>query len=37
VLAFLGVRKVKRIKAPQRTIETSRATVSYLREHAPRG
>jgi cytochrome c biogenesis protein CcdA len=37
VLAFLGVRKVKRVKAPQRTIETSRATVSYLREHAPRG
>lgn len=37
VLALLGVRKVKRVKAPQRTIDSSKETVAYLREHAPRG
>jgi uncharacterized membrane protein YqjE len=36
-LVFLGVRKVKRIKAPERTINTSKETVAYLRDHAPRG
>lgn len=37
MLAFLGVRKVKRVKAPQRTIDSSKETVAFLREHAPRG
>jgi uncharacterized membrane protein YqjE len=37
LLVLIGVRKVKRIKAPERTITTSRETVAYLREHAPRG
>ncbi len=32
-LVFLGVRKVKRVKAPQRTIDTSRDTVAYLKSH----
>ena len=33
-LAFLGFRKVKRVKAPQRTISTSKETVAYLRNHS---
>jgi hypothetical protein len=33
VLVFLGVKKVKRVKAPQRTIATSKDTVSYLKSH----
>lgn len=33
LLALLGVRKVKRIKAPERTIATSKETVAYLRKH----
>jgi uncharacterized membrane protein YqjE len=33
LLAFLGVRKVKRVKAPQRTIDTGRDTVAYLKSH----
>ena len=36
-LAFLGVRRVKRVKAPQRTITTGKETMAYLqrsREHA---
>jgi membrane protein implicated in regulation of membrane protease activity len=37
VLAFIGVRKVKRVKAPQRAIDSGKETVAYLREHAPRG
>lgn len=32
-LVFLGVRKVKRVKAPKRTIDTSRDTVAYLKSH----
>jgi hypothetical protein len=32
-LVFLGIRKIKRVRAPQRTIETSRETVAYLRHH----
>jgi uncharacterized membrane protein YqjE len=32
-LVFLGIRKVKRVKAPQRTIDTSRDTVAYLKSH----
>lgn len=37
LFAVVGVRKVKRIKAPERTITTGKETVAYLREHAPRG
>jgi uncharacterized membrane protein YqjE len=33
VLVLLGVRKVKRVRAPQRTIDTGRDTVSYLKSH----
>lgn len=33
VLVLLGVKKVKRVKAPQRTIETGKDTVAYLRSH----
>ncbi len=29
--AFLGLRKVKRVKAPQRTITTGKQTAAYLR------
>jgi hypothetical protein len=32
-LAFLGYRKVKKVKAPARTISTSKETVAYLRSH----
>lgn len=33
VLVLIGVRKVKRVKAPQRTIETGRETMAYLKSH----
>ena len=33
VLVFLGVKKVKRVKAPQRTIDTGKDTVTYLKSH----
>ena len=33
LLVLLGVRKVKRVKAPQRTIDTGRDTVAYLKSH----
>lgn len=32
-LVFGGIRKVKRVKAPQKTIETTKDTVAYLRHH----
>jgi uncharacterized membrane protein YqjE len=32
-LVFLGIKKVKRVKAPERTIATSRETVAYLKQH----
>lgn len=32
-LAFLGYRKVKKVKAPARTISTSKETVAYLNSH----
>jgi uncharacterized integral membrane protein len=32
LLAFIGVRKVKRVRAPKQTIDTTKATVSALRE-----
>lgn len=35
--AALGVRKVKRVRAPQRTISTSKDTVAYLRANTKRG
>jgi uncharacterized membrane protein YqjE len=31
LLAFLGVRKVKRVKAPERTIATGKDTAAFLR------
>lgn len=31
LLVFLGVKKVKRVKAPQRTIATTKETVDYLK------
>jgi len=36
-LVFLGVKKVKRVKAPERTISTSKDTVAYLKANAKRG
>jgi hypothetical protein len=32
-LVFLGIKKIKRVKAPQQTIDTGRDTVAYLRSH----
>ncbi len=37
LLIFLGVRKVKRVKAPQQTIDTTKATVSALRQASSHG
>lgn len=37
VLVLLGITKVKRVRAPQRTIETSRDTVAYLKAAAGSG
>jgi uncharacterized membrane protein YqjE len=31
ICALLGIRKVKKVKAPQRTIATTKDTVSYLK------
>jgi uncharacterized membrane protein YqjE len=36
VLVFLGVRKVKRVRAPARTIATSKDTVAYLKANTKR-
>lgn len=33
LFAFIGLKKVKRVKAPTRTIATSKETVAYLRSH----
>jgi uncharacterized membrane protein YqjE len=33
LLVFLGIKKVKRVKAPERTIATSKETVAYLKQH----
>lgn len=30
---FIGVRKIKKVRAPERTIATSKETVAYLRDH----
>jgi uncharacterized membrane protein YqjE len=32
LFAFLGVRKVKRVRAPQQTIQTTKETVDYLKK-----
>jgi hypothetical protein len=37
LLGFLGVKKVKRVRAPERTIATSRDTVAYLKANTKRG
>lgn len=37
LLVFMGYKKVKRIKAPERTIATSRDTVAYLRANTKLG
>lgn len=31
ILAFIGLRKVKKVKAPERTISTSKDTVAFLK------
>ena len=36
LLALLGVRKVKRVKAPQQTIDTGKDTVAYLKANSRR-
>lgn len=33
LFAFIGFKKVKKVKAPERTIATSKETVAYLRSH----
>ncbi len=30
---YLGIRKIKRVRAPEKTIRTSKETVAYLRDH----
>ncbi|MEP7019022.1 MAG: phage holin family protein [Pseudonocardiales bacterium] len=37
IFAWLGVKKVKKVKAPERTIATSRDTVAYLKANTKRG
>ena len=32
-LAFLGLRQVKKVRAPQQTIRTTKETVGYLKSH----
>jgi MFS family permease len=34
LLVFIGIRKVKRVKAPQQTIETTKDTVTALKQAA---
>jgi Putative Actinobacterial Holin-X, holin superfamily III len=34
---FLGIKKVKKVKAPERTIATSKDTVAYLKANTKRG
>ncbi len=35
--AWLGIKKVKKVKAPERTIATSKDTVAYLKANTKRG
>jgi hypothetical protein len=37
LLVYLGVKKVKKVKAPERTIATSKDTVAYLKANTKRG
>jgi uncharacterized membrane protein YqjE len=37
LFVFMGVRKVKRVKAPARTIATSKDTMAYLKANTRRG
>jgi hypothetical protein len=37
LLVYLGVRKVKRVRVPERTIATSKDTVAYLKANSKRG
>lgn len=37
LFVFMGIKKVKRIKAPKRTIATSKDTVAYLKANTKRG
>jgi uncharacterized integral membrane protein len=37
LLVWLGVKKVKKVKAPTRTIATSKDTVAYLKANTKRG
>lgn len=37
LLVFIGIRKIKRVKAPARTIATSKDTVAYLKANTKRG
>jgi Putative Actinobacterial Holin-X, holin superfamily III len=37
ILALLGIRKVKKVHGPQKTIETSKDTVAYLKANTRRG
>ncbi len=36
IFVLMGVRKIKRVKAPQQTIETGKDTVAYLKANAKR-
>jgi hypothetical protein len=36
VSVFLGIRKVKRVRAPERTIATSKDTLAYLKANTKR-
>lgn len=37
LLVYLGIKKVKKVKAPERTIATSKDTVAYLKANTKRG
>lgn len=37
LLVYLGIKKVKKVKAPERTIATSKDTVAYLKASTKRG
>lgn len=37
LFVVLGIRKVKRVRAPERTITTSKDTVAYLKANTRRG
>ena len=34
LFVYVGIKKVKKVKAPQQTIDTGKDTVAYLREHS---